>query len=86
MLTALLGLMIFRESLPGLWWVGAGLLVVGNVIIGRRDEEDGGKGTTAEAGAGDAYRDADGDEVDRGDDLELETEGEGEGEEEDGLK
>ncbi|KAL9120377.1 MAG: hypothetical protein Q9187_003067 [Circinaria calcarea] len=38
MLTALLGLVIFSESLPPLWWVGAGALVVGNVIIGRRIE------------------------------------------------
>ncbi|MCJ1305827.1 hypothetical protein MMC08_008644, partial [Hypocenomyce scalaris] len=40
MLTALLGLLIFRESLPPLWWAGAGLLVVGNVVIGRREEEE----------------------------------------------
>ncbi|MCJ1309887.1 hypothetical protein MMC25_003548 [Agyrium rufum] len=40
MLTALLGAIIFSEKLPGLWWVGAGLLVVGNVIVGRRDEGD----------------------------------------------
>ncbi|KAI1335838.1 hypothetical protein F5Y15DRAFT_224244 [Xylariaceae sp. FL0016] len=38
MLTALLGLVIFAESLPPLWWVGAAMLVVGNVIIGRKDE------------------------------------------------
>ncbi|KAI9828058.1 MAG: hypothetical protein M1832_003585 [Thelocarpon impressellum] len=37
--TAVLGWCIFGERLPGLWWVGAGLLVVGNVVIGRRDEE-----------------------------------------------
>ena len=30
--------MIFSESLPPLWFVGAALLVAGNVIIGRRDE------------------------------------------------
>lgn len=36
--TALLGLAIFGEKLPGLWWVGAGLLAVGNVVIGRREE------------------------------------------------
>jgi|SRR3569833_3207500 len=39
-LTALLGLVIFSESLPPLWWVGASLLVAGNVIIGRKDESD----------------------------------------------
>ncbi|KAI3317425.1 hypothetical protein HD806DRAFT_515018 [Xylariaceae sp. AK1471] len=38
MITALLGFAIFAESLPPLWWVGATLLVAGNVIIGRKDE------------------------------------------------
>lgn len=38
MITALLGLAIFGERLPALWWVGAAGLVVGNVIIGRREE------------------------------------------------
>ncbi len=32
--------MVFGEQLNGLWWVGAGGLVVGNVVIGRRDEEE----------------------------------------------
>ncbi|CAK7211833.1 hypothetical protein SCUCBS95973_001258 [Sporothrix curviconia] len=40
-LTALLGLAIFSESLPPLWWAGAALLVAGNVIIGRKDEGKG---------------------------------------------
>jgi hypothetical protein len=45
MITAVLGWMIFSESLPPLWFVGAALLVAGNVIIGRRDEgEEKGKG------------------------------------------
>ena len=39
MLTALLGLFIFAESLPPLWWAGASLLVAGNVIVGRKDEQ-----------------------------------------------
>ena len=43
MLTALLGLIIFSESLPPLWWAGASLLVVGNVVIGRRDEGESSK-------------------------------------------
>ncbi|KAF2488120.1 hypothetical protein BDY17DRAFT_240622, partial [Neohortaea acidophila] len=38
MITALLGALIFGEELSGLWWVGAGLLVAGSVIIGRREE------------------------------------------------
>ncbi|RMZ84707.1 hypothetical protein DV737_g903, partial [Chaetothyriales sp. CBS 132003] len=36
--TALLGWMMFGERLPPLWWVGAGLLAVGNVVIGRRED------------------------------------------------
>jgi hypothetical protein len=40
MITAILGFIIFSESLPPLWWLGAALLVAGNVIIGRRDEGD----------------------------------------------
>ncbi len=40
MITAVLGFFIFTESLPPLWWVGAALLVAGNVIIGRREEKD----------------------------------------------
>ncbi|KAI0970533.1 hypothetical protein F4678DRAFT_112445 [Xylaria arbuscula] len=46
MISALLGLAIFAESLPPLWWAGAALLVAGNVILGRKaanspDEVDG---------------------------------------------
>ncbi|KAL2189894.1 hypothetical protein L209DRAFT_677197 [Thermothelomyces heterothallicus CBS 203.75] len=37
-ITAILGFVIFSEALPPLWWVGAALLVAGNVIIGRKDE------------------------------------------------
>lgn len=39
-ITALLGGMIFSEKLPPLWWAGAALLVVGNVITGRKDESE----------------------------------------------
>lgn len=38
MITAILGFMIFSESLPPLWWLGAAMLVAGNVIIGRKEE------------------------------------------------
>ncbi|KAL7267875.1 hypothetical protein RUND412_009522 [Rhizina undulata] len=38
MITAILGYLVFSESLPPLWWLGASLLVAGNVIIGRREE------------------------------------------------
>jgi drug/metabolite transporter (DMT)-like permease len=37
-ITALLGYAIFSEALPPLWWLGAAMLVAGNVIIGRKDE------------------------------------------------
>ncbi|KAB5532591.1 hypothetical protein GE09DRAFT_1227773 [Coniochaeta sp. 2T2.1] len=37
-LTAVLGFAIFSESLPPLWWLGAAMLVAGNVIIGGKDE------------------------------------------------
>lgn len=49
LLTAFLGALIFSESLPPLWFVGAALLVAGNVIIGRRDE---GEGKDGEDGRG----------------------------------
>jgi hypothetical protein len=39
-ITAVLGFFIFTESLPPLWWLGASLLVAGNVIIGRREEKE----------------------------------------------
>ncbi|KAK4494756.1 hypothetical protein PRZ48_014112 [Zasmidium cellare] len=38
MVTAVLGAIIFSENLPGLWWLGAAMLVAGSVIIGRREE------------------------------------------------
>ncbi|KAG8166955.1 hypothetical protein KVR01_002644 [Diaporthe batatas] len=47
-ITALLGLVIFSESLPPLWWIGAAFLVAGNVIIGSKDE--GGKAAGAGGG------------------------------------
>lgn len=37
-LTAALGFLIFSEALPPLWWLGASMIVAGNVIIGRKDE------------------------------------------------
>lgn len=32
-LTAVLGLIVFSETLPPLWWAGAAFLVLGNVVI-----------------------------------------------------
>ncbi|RMJ27451.1 pyridoxamine phosphate oxidase, partial [Aspergillus sp. HF37] len=37
-LTALLGGAVFGESLPRTWWVGAGLMGVGCVLVGMREE------------------------------------------------
>ncbi|KAK0672691.1 hypothetical protein QBC41DRAFT_13454 [Cercophora samala] len=37
-ITAILGFAIFSEALPPLWWMGAAMLVAGNVIIGSKDE------------------------------------------------
>ncbi|KIW21194.1 hypothetical protein PV08_01774 [Exophiala spinifera] len=37
-ITAVLGWMVFGEKLSGLWFLGAALLAVGNVVIGRREE------------------------------------------------
>lgn len=34
----MLGMAIFSEKLPSLWWVGASLLIVGNVIAGRKND------------------------------------------------
>jgi hypothetical protein len=38
MITAILSALIFSENLPGLWWLGAAMLVAGSVIIGMREE------------------------------------------------
>ncbi|KAK8147164.1 hypothetical protein G3M48_002064 [Beauveria asiatica] len=38
--TAMLGIAVFAEKLPALWWAGAALLVVGNVITGRKNDGD----------------------------------------------
>ena len=71
--TAVLSFIIFSESLPGLWWLGAALLVAGSVIIGMREETEkqGVAATTGEAplldtrngeGEANAFRDEDDDE------------------------
>lgn len=36
--TAMMGMIIFSEVLPPMWWAGASLLVAGSVIAGRKDE------------------------------------------------
>lgn len=61
-LTALLGLLIFSEALPPLWWAGAALLVAGNVIVGRKDEAKDGPDAAEGAGAEPLIGDPDQDE------------------------
>jgi multidrug transporter EmrE-like cation transporter len=88
MITALLGFIIFSESLPPLWWLGAGLLVAGNVIIGRREEEEGKDGdeqTRAENGAGTFSSREEDEGLLVGEVLELDEDLEGKGDEEDVL-
>jgi hypothetical protein len=64
-LTAVLGFAIFSEALPPLWWLGAALLVAGNVIIGQKDEGSGSKKSADADGDrppvldGEAFRDVD---------------------------
>jgi hypothetical protein len=73
MITAVLGFIIFSESLPPLWWLGAAMLVAGNVIIGRREEDelakDGDDHVRAENGNG-PYTD-EGEELLTSEDVEL---------------
>ncbi|RQM08756.1 hypothetical protein DH86_00002468, partial [Scytalidium sp. 3C] len=76
MITAILGFIIFGESLPPLWWVGAALLVAGNVIIGRREEhvddnKDANERNAADGGGSSSHEE---EEVLLADDVELEEE------------
>jgi hypothetical protein len=72
MVTAVLGALIFSEKLPGVWWLGAAMLVAGSVIIGMREETES-KATTGTGEAplldsnGEPFRDEDegGDEGER---------------------
>ncbi|KAL8732502.1 MAG: hypothetical protein Q9166_002716 [cf. Caloplaca sp. 2 TL-2023] len=80
LITALLGLIIFSEKLPPLWWVGAAGLVVGNVVIGRREEGEfdkppGVKGlqSEGEGAVGEGYRDEVGNDEVNDDVLELDA-------------
>jgi multidrug transporter EmrE-like cation transporter len=34
---AMFGFYFFGEALPGSWWIGAGILITGSVVISRRD-------------------------------------------------
>ncbi|KAJ5489155.1 hypothetical protein N7539_004045 [Penicillium diatomitis] len=37
LVTALLGMVIFRESVGGLWWLGAAMMGAGCILVGMRD-------------------------------------------------
>lgn len=39
MVTAVLGMLVFGELLPTMWWIGAGFLCAGSVVIGMREEK-----------------------------------------------
>lgn len=83
--TAVLSFIIFSESLPGLWWLGAAMLVTGSVIIGMREETEKNTvvATSGEApllgaeGDGALFRDSDEEEDD--DNVELRTVGDTQG-------
>lgn len=49
LVAAFLGWSVFQEALPFQWWIGAALLVVGNVVISRQGEEE------KKVGSGDGY-------------------------------
>lgn len=48
LVTAILGFVVFSESLPPLWFLGATFLVVGNVVIGRKGEKSDGESDEVE--------------------------------------
>jgi len=57
--TAVLGMLVFGELLPTMWWIGAGFLCAGSVVIGMREEkstasEQLGENSGAESDAGTA--------------------------------
>jgi hypothetical protein len=49
-ITAVMSALIFSENLPGLWWLGAAMLVAGSVIVGMREEGEGKVGVAGEGG------------------------------------
>lgn len=53
MITAVMSALIFGENLPGLWWLGAAMLVAGSVIVGMREEGEKDKGAGLGEGHGD---------------------------------
>ncbi|KAH9881946.1 hypothetical protein J1614_001117 [Plenodomus biglobosus] len=94
-ITAILSFIIFSESLPGLWWLGAAMLVTGSVIIGMREETEKKTvlATTGEApllgdketeGEG-AFKDEDEDEADEEVELRSVKSTDGESSDDDGV-
>lgn len=87
--TAVLSFLIFNESLPGLWWLGAALLVAGSVIIGKETD----KKSVAAPARGEPLLDSSGDangqddDSEEGEHVELRSinESESEGSDDDGL-
>ncbi|PYH49623.1 uncharacterized protein BP01DRAFT_352186 [Aspergillus saccharolyticus JOP 1030-1] len=39
LVTAVLGMVVFRERVGGLWWLGAAMMGTGCIIVGMRDED-----------------------------------------------
>ncbi|KAJ0420919.1 hypothetical protein BJY00DRAFT_312589 [Aspergillus carlsbadensis] len=39
LVTALLGMIVFREKVSGLWWLGAGMMGGGCILVGMREQE-----------------------------------------------
>jgi hypothetical protein len=70
MITAMMGFLIFSEALPPSWWAGAGLLAVGNVVIGRKEEHDSSTVGQGSIALGDDEPQADQPRTRRGSDLE----------------
>ncbi|OKL61164.1 hypothetical protein UA08_03542 [Talaromyces atroroseus] len=38
LVTAILGMIVFNERVGGLWWLGAGMMGAGCIVVGMRDE------------------------------------------------
>jgi drug/metabolite transporter (DMT)-like permease len=38
LITALLGMIVFREKVGGLWWLGAAMMGGGCILVGMREE------------------------------------------------
>lgn len=55
LVTAVLGMVVFRELVGGLWWLGAVLMASGCILVGMREEDkadEAGTGTGTGTGTG----------------------------------